>query len=107
MVDRILGKEEESKSEAKPMFVITTEKDTADFEITDDNEESFIQEEYDLQLQIEQMTTSIETADEFQVFSDKIRYILQITNGALANGSPSEKVFKQVIQAAIGQAPER
>ena len=42
MVDRILGKEEESKSETKPMFIVTTEKATSDFEITDDNEQSFI-----------------------------------------------------------------
>lgn len=66
MVDRILGKEEQQE-EKKDMFIITNSQSETpiinDFEIV--GEETFIQEEYDLQLQIQQINTRMDFADEF------------------------------------------
>jgi hypothetical protein len=49
-------------------------------------DDDFIQEEYDLQLQIEQIHTRLETFDEFSYFGDKVKQALlaQDTTGPLA-----------------------
>ena len=95
MVDRILGQEDVKK---EPVFLVTKhEENNMEQEVED--EEEFIQEEYDLQVNIEQIRTRLDSFDEFNYFASQVRVAIRSTQNPEAD--PSLGVYAQIVQQSM------
>ena len=65
----------------------------------EDEDEDFVQEEYDLQVQIEQIKTRLDYFDEFTFFAEQVRTAIRSQPGPQTD--PSHLVYKQIIQHAM------